>query len=265
MSGPEPPIAEADLHAFVDNQLPKARLAAVQRYLNANQQEARRVAAWMAHREALRQAVALEAEAPLPPGLDLSRLIETRLRRRHTAWLWLTAASVLFALALGGAGGWLLRLPYAPGRDAVALALLEQQGLATHVVYAADKRHPIEVAAVERDHLTQWLSNRLNRKVTAPELDALGYRLIGGRLLATERGGAAALLMYEDVRGQRLSLVLRPMARSLHAARADMSEGGVNGCAWIADGLGYAVVAALPDEELDRVADHVRLEWPAAG
>ena len=132
-------------------------------------------------------------------------------------------------------------------------------------MYAADKRHPIEVAAVERDHLTQWLSNRLNRKVTAPELDALGYRLIGGRLLATERGGAAALLMYEDVRGQRLSLVLRPMARSLHAARADMSEGGVNGCAWIADGLGYAVVAALPDEELDRVADHVRLEWPAAG
>jgi hypothetical protein len=45
---------------------------------------------------------------------------------------------VLLALALGGAGGWLLRLPYAPDRDARALALLEQQGLATHEVYAAD-------------------------------------------------------------------------------------------------------------------------------
>ena len=67
-----------------------------------------------------------------------------------------------------------------------------------------------------------------------PELDALGYRLIGGRLLATERGGAAALFMYEDARGQRLTLVLRPMARGLHAARADMNAGGLNGCAWIA-------------------------------
>jgi anti-sigma factor RsiW len=38
----------------------------------------------------------------------------------------------------------------------------------------------------------------------------------------------------------------------------------VNGCAWIANGLGYAVVAALPDEELDRVADYMRLELPAA-
>ena len=45
--------------------------------------------------------------------------------------------------------------------------------------------HPIEVAATERDHLAQWLSNRLSRSVTPPALDALGYRLIGGRLLAT--------------------------------------------------------------------------------
>ena len=87
MSGSQPPIGEADLHAFVDNQLPSSRLAAVQRYLYANQQDARRVAAWAAQREALRQALALQAEAPLPPGLDLSRLIETRLRRRHKTGL----------------------------------------------------------------------------------------------------------------------------------------------------------------------------------
>ena len=48
MSGSQPPIGEADLHAFVDNQLPSSRLAAVQRYLYANQQDARRVAAWAA-------------------------------------------------------------------------------------------------------------------------------------------------------------------------------------------------------------------------
>jgi anti-sigma factor RsiW len=140
------------------------------------------------------------------------------------------------------------------------MSLLEQLGLASHVVYAADKRHPIEMGAAEPDHLAQWLSNRLSRKVSPPLLDALGYRLIGGRLLATEQGGAAALFMYEDAQGQRLSLVLRPMTRDLLAAQTDVRRGAVNGCAWIANGMGYVVIASLPDDELDRVADRVRQE-----
>ena len=73
---------------------------------------------------------------------------------------------------------------------------------------------------------------------------------IVGRL-ATERGGTATLFTYDDAHGQRLGLVLQPMARAVRAARADMREGVVNGCAWIADGIGYAVVASLPDEALD--------------
>ena len=258
MSGSELPIAEEDLHAFVDGQLAPPRRAEVQRYLDANPQEARRVAAWSAQREALRDALAPYAAAPLPPELNLSRLIEARLRPRRT--IWLTAASVLLALAVGGTAGWMVHAPAGPTRTALAMSLLEQLGLASHVVYAADKRHPIEVPAADRDHLAQWLSNRLSRGVAPPALDALGYRLIGGRLLATEHGGAAALFMYENAQGQRLSLVLRPMARDLHAARADMRQGAVNGCAWIADGIGYAVVASLPDDELDLVSDLVQRE-----
>ena len=258
MSGSELPIAEEDLHAFVDGQLAPPRRAEVQRYLDANPQEARRVAAWSAQREALRDVLAPYAAAPLPPELNLSRLIEARLRPRRT--IWLTAASVLLALAAGGTAGWMVHAPAGPTRAALAMSLLEQLGLASHVVYAADKRHPIEVPAADRDHLAQWLSNRLSRGVAPPALDSLGYRLIGGRLLATEHGGAAALFMYENAQGQRLSLVLRPMARDLHAARADMRQGAVNGCAWIADGIGYAVVASLPDDELDLVSDLVQRE-----
>jgi anti-sigma factor RsiW len=268
MSASELPIAEEDLHAFVDGQLAPPRRAEVQRYLDANPQEARRVAAWSAQREALREALAPYAAAPLPPELNLARLIEARLieaRLRPRRTIWLTAASVLLALVVGGAAGWMVHRPTGPTRAALAMSLLEQLGMASHVVYAADKRHPIEVPATERDHLAQWLSNRLSRTVAPPALEALGYRLIGGRLLATEHGGAAALFMYEDAHGQRLSLVLRPMARDLHAPRADMREGAVNGCAWIADGMGYAVVAALPDEALDSVADQVQQDFRPAG
>ena len=100
------------------------------------------------------------------------------------------------------------------------MAVLEQEALTSHVVYSADHRYPVEVPGAETAHLQQWLSNRLDRTVVAPDLSALGYHLIGGRLLATERGGAAALLMYDDASGHRLSLLLRPMKPALHAPGA---------------------------------------------
>jgi anti-sigma factor RsiW len=138
------------------------------------------------------------------------------------------------------------------------MAILRQQALATYAVYAVDKQHPIEVGADQKDHLSTWLSNRLRRVVAPPDLETLNYHLIGGRLLATEHGGAAALFIYEDSQGQRLGLVLRPMSPELRASTSDMREGIVNGCAWIANGMGYAVVAALPDAELDRVAGFIQ-------
>lgn len=159
----------------------------------------------------------------------------------------------------------MLHEPPSINRTQQAMMLLEQEALATHVVYSRDQRHPIEVSSAEEPHLKQWLSNRLNRKVSPPDLTMLGYRLIGGRLLATERGGAAALFMYTNAGGDRLSILMRPMAPDLHASRTDIQKSGVNGCAWIAAGMGVAVVASLPDSVLDAVADKVRSNLGGAG
>jgi anti-sigma factor RsiW len=255
MSDATPPIGEDDLHAYVDGQLGAGRRHAVERHLAANPEAARRVAAYQAQRDALRAAFAAHTDEPLPPALDLAHIIGQRSRRRRTPWL--VAASVALALGAGTAGGWLLRGPPALGPVRQAMAVLEQEALASHIVYSADRRHPVEVPGAEAAHLQQWLSNRLGRAVVAPDLSALGYRLVGGRLLATERGGAAALLMYEDAGGQRLSLLLRPMGPALRAPGAVIGRGGVNGLAWIGHGLGVAVVAALPEGDIERVAAQV--------
>src|SRR5262249_24868136 len=143
------------------------------------------------------------------------------------------------------------------GSVAIAVSQLQQQAMASHVVYAADRRHPIEVTGTDREQLAQWLSNRLHRPVTPPDLSGLGYRLLGGRLLATEQGGAAAMFVYDDPQGIRLSVVERPMANGIQAEREDMASGSVSGCTWIDGGMGYAIVAALPDEVIDRVADQI--------
>jgi anti-sigma factor RsiW len=248
-------IDENDLHAYVDGQLPADRLPALERHLRENPQAAALVADYRAQRAEIRAAFASAAE-PVPPELSLARIIaEQRDRRSRTPWL--AAASVILALGIGAAGGWFARgLPASTG-PLQATALLGQEALMSHVVYAVDVRHPIEVPGTETPHLQQWLSNRLDRTVVAPDLTALGYRLMGGRLLATERGGAAALLMYDDASHQRISVLLRPMARTTNAPNDPFQKDGVNGCAWIVNGLGIAVVAALPRDDIARLVKQI--------
>ena len=54
------------------------------------------------------------------------------------------------------------------------------------------------------------------------------------------------------------SVLLRPMAAELSAARTDGHNGSLNVCAWIESGLGYAVAGPVPDKQLDRLADIIR-------
>jgi len=263
MTIPERPISDHELHAYIDGRLWAERQQDVRRHLDTQPELARRVAAYRAQRAMLRAAFAAEAEEPISPALNLTRLVEDRLRRRG-GWR-RGAAACAVALCLGGATGWYLSLPVTSDDARLAISVLQDEALHSHAVYAADRRHPVEVAGAEQEHLSQWLSNRLRRNVAPPDLSHVGYKLMGGRLLATERGGAAALFMYDDARGNRLSVVMRPMGRELAADRTDMSLGTVNGCAWIQKGIGYAVVAATSDEALDRVAEQISEQAGAAG
>ncbi|MGH8221913.1 MAG: hypothetical protein ACREQZ_02965 [Woeseiaceae bacterium] len=83
-----------------------------------------------------------------------------------------------------------------------------------HAVYAPEVRHPVEVRADEKAHLTAWLSKRLQADVLPPELKAEGFALLGGRLLPGEAISPgmplpAAQFMYENTNGRRITLYVR--------------------------------------------------------
>jgi anti-sigma factor RsiW len=258
-----PPIGEDDLHAYVDGQLPAERRQAVEDHLRQNPDAARRVADFQDQRQAIRAAFASPVADPLPRRLSLAHIIAHRGRRSRTPWL--VAASILFSLGIGVGTGWFLHDMAENGQTQRAIALLSQEALSSHVVYAVDVRHPVEVPGSEAPHLQQWLSNRLKRVVVAPDLSAMGYHLVGGRLLATEHGGAAALLMYDDANRNRISVLLRPMTPDLRAPGETIQRDGVNGLAWIANGLGIAVVAALPESDLTPLAAQIGTDLKTPG
>ena len=258
MSDPGREIGEDDLQAFVDDQLALERESLVQQYLRAHPGEAQRVAAYKAQRNQLRALFADSASEPLPPKLRVSYILRYRASRWWTGWR--AAAAIVLATGLGVASGWFLWAPAQPSLPKLATQVLVEQAIATYAVYAPDERHPVEMSAADEARLTRWLSERLRRAVTPPDLSEFGYKLLGGRLLATERGGAAAMLMYSNAQGMRVSLLLRPMIPSLTVPDRDITEGPLQLCVWIGKGMGYALAASMPKAEMDTLAEHVRDE-----
>ena len=104
-------------------------------------------------------------------------------------------------------------------------------------------------------HLLQWLSKRLGRKLTAPDLSRFGYRVMGGRLLPGG-SGAAAQLMYDDASGRRLTIYVRATEGTETAFRFQ-KEGEAATFAWIDQGFGFAVTATGTREELLPIAEAV--------
>lgn len=257
MNEPERSVSERELHAYVDNQLDAARRPFVDLYLAEHPDEAKRVAFYQRQRAILRSLVASPDARPIPPYLHVDRIVERLgIQRMH----WRLAAAIVLGIGLGGIGGWYVHSSVGSDPTGQAIALLEQEALATHAVYFNDRRQPLGASVPEREHLKQWLSDGSHPAIAPPDLAAIGYQLLGARLLATERGSPAALFVYEDAGRHRLLVVIHPMPPELRAPRFEMAQGKTNGCGWIENGMGYAVVAALPDEDLDRVADRIRAE-----
>jgi len=247
------PITEDDLHAYVDQALEPERRAEVASYLDDHPDVASRVAAFADQRELLRGALAPIADEPLPAALNLSRIIESRRRRPLPAW-WAVAAILL--VSIGGLGGWTMRSLLQGGEG--GLSALAQEAAYSYNVYAPDNVRPVEMRASDSAQLVQWVSNRLKQPVKVPDLSVSGYRLMGGRLVATSHG-PAAMFMYDDDHGDRLVVLTRPMSRGERdTPMTAQSTGEVAGFAWADGGTGYTLVGRLPAESLRPIANEVR-------
>jgi anti-sigma factor RsiW len=119
-------------------------------------------------------------------------------------------------------------------------------------VYTPERRHPVEVAASEEEHLINWLSKRLNRPLSVPSLQEYGYSLVGGRLLPGE-AGPAAQFMYENGSGARLTLYVTGTSRDETAFRL-LREGNRRTFYWINDGMGYALSGPIAEGKLRTIA-----------
>jgi anti-sigma factor RsiW len=256
------------LSAFVDGELPPAQRAAIEAQLAQHPQAAARVAAWRAQKAALRVLCGApqrserdernerlerherhEREAADEPAFIVLRRRTSWWQRASVAACWLAAGAGL-ALALG---------PLAPrltggawdGLGSRPPSFAERADIA-YAVYTPERRHPVEVAASEEEHLINWLSKRLNRPLSVPSLQEYGYSLVGGRLLPGE-AGPAAQFMYENGSGARLTLYVTGISRDETAFRL-FRDGNRRTFYWVSDGMGYALSGPIAEGKLRSIA-----------
>lgn len=235
---------ETELQAYVDGVLPESARSEVEAWLASHPEDAERLRAYGEHSAMLRTLYNPVLDEPVPAAL---------LATRPRAWLPLAAAAAIFAL---GAGlGWVVRSQSVPPQ-VVSLSLARQAAIA-HAVYAPEVRHPVEVTADDEEHLVRWLSKRLGTTLKAPTLSPLGYDLVGGRLLSGPQGPVADF-MYQDARGQRLTLYIsRQKGEPRDTAFRFSQEDRVSVFYWVDGNFGYALSGEIGKQQLLKVADVV--------
>ncbi len=242
-----PPISEDDLHAYADGQLDPARLMQVESWLAAHPERRAQVEEWRAQAAGLHRAYDRVLDEAIP-----ARLIPAA---NASSWLDARKLAAVAWLGLGAVAGFFLRGESAPAPGAAQLAnSLPRQAAVAHAVFVPEVRHPVEVGADQEAHLVGWLSKRLGAPLKPPQLEEVGYRLVGGRLLPGE-SGEVAQFMYENTARNRLTLYIRPAApKQGDTAFRYARENGIDVFYWTDSRFGYALSGNTGREDMLRLA-----------
>lgn len=242
------PITEETLHAYVDDRLSPSERAEVEQYLLQHPRDAERLADYERQRRMLQEAFGPVLQESIPKRLQVRPP-----RSSMMAW---RVAAVFTWLAVGAILGWGARDRQAPPDQSVAYEqeLVERARIA-HVIYTAENRRAVEVAATHEDEMIRWLSKRMNAAVRVPDLTEHGFQAMGGRLLPGT-DGPACQIMYQNAAGKRLTIYLardpgqvRPVRFSDH----DL----VHVMFWSDGTLAFAVSAEIDRETLARIASTI--------
>ncbi|MFM0077320.1 anti-sigma factor [Paraburkholderia sediminicola] len=226
------------LSAFADDELSATEHETTLVWLTTNPRAAERVASYRAQKAAL--------TALFGNPLDDARCIVVRHRTPWWQQAGVAASCVAMGVALGSAPGWM------SASFAADPPVFAERADIAFAVYAPEQRHPVEVAAPQRDQLVDWLSRRLGQRLSVPSLREYGFSLIGGRLLPGE-SGPAAQFMYQNMAGARLTMYVAVVPKDATAFRL-FHDGNRGTFYWESQGTGCALTGLVSEAQLRSMA-----------
>lgn len=247
----EPPNAKAEnekapspeeLTAYHDGEASPELRRAIEAWLADHPEAAKTLSDWRSLDAGLRAQLDPVVEESVPGAL-------TATLARRPQWTYLRAAAAAALLVMAASSGWIARGAFDP-------AGFPEEALRAHAVYAVEQRHPVEVDASQTAHLQRWLTKRTGVEIKAPSLEGHGYQLMGGRLLSSS-AGPAALLMYQDARANRISLIVARRGEKQGEDAVTLRNDRGTGLFWRERDALYAVVGQADETLLRRLGASV--------
>ncbi len=296
------PVSDLELSAWLDGEVASDRGEAIAKWLRTTPAAVARVDGWRRQNEILRTRFLRVANEPPPESVWPAQPAEERPEpaktikivadrdapilaaqgfrsgRAHRARLTLVAlvscafgACITVATlgAVGGFSGWWSNLRGAAVRPVEAWALeshrvaLAERAAEANVAFVRDSIAPVDIWADDIAKLGDFLSRRVGLVVAPPVFDGQGPRLLGGRIAPGENG-PAALLVYEELAGDRFGLLMtRAPADGTDGPRiVERRSSAV--AVWFARGTAFALVGPRDPARLSRFAAALEARAPAA-
>ncbi|GAC1552641.1 MAG: anti-sigma factor [Beijerinckiaceae bacterium] len=276
------PISEADLHAFLDEEIGPERRLKIIEHLDHRPLDATLVETWRVQNQALRNAFTRIAREPVPLSLSLSQPLAGRgaaipissrrldvvraARQRRVA---IVSAIAFLAGSIAAATGGII-VQHLPGLLRPELATpssigrrIASRAAAMYRTFANDRTRAVEVAGDQKSELARWFSERIGLSII-PDLSSEGLRLVGGRITPGEFG-AAGFLLYEMAGGDRIGILLErgPDDGAADTVRATPNEQNT-GLYGREKGTYWALIGSLGEERWKLVTQHLIVQIRAA-
>ncbi|MGL1919981.1 MAG: anti-sigma factor [Hyphomicrobiales bacterium] len=265
-------ITEDDLHGFVDGMLSDEKTALVEQWLGEHPEDAEKVQAWFEQNEALQNMFAMpeedltdisyENDEALIEAYAAQAKVLDGVKVKKPGFNWRALAAAVPALIIGAIGGSLIPSEITPPIEVETIGIAYIQNLpevsrASYSIYSGEKRHPVEVRSIDdKQHLIDWLGKRIDKKLTPPDLTNKGFNLFGGRILPLE-GKPSAMLMYEDITGERLTLIIGQNKDNEDTSFSFAQKAGIQTFYWIDQEFGYAISGKMSREKMEAIANEI--------
>jgi anti-sigma factor RsiW len=160
--------------------------------------------------------------------------------RSTPAWWRQAAAAIVIAVASSAVT--------MVGMNRASSARTMDELLASHV-RSLQPGHLTDVVSTNQHQVKPWFNGRVDVSPAVPNLDTLGFPLVGGRTDYV-MGRAVAVVVYAR-RQHMINVYVRPSASSLDATRPnESSKQGYHVVRWTAGDLDYSAISDLNAAEL---------------
>ncbi|WP_370229543.1 anti-sigma factor [Cognatishimia sp.] len=241
---------EEQISAYLDAQMTPEQRATFQAEMAKDAELAARVQKW-ANTEAL-----FAESIPTPSAAHLDALVASQTVANRTQRPLARVAAMLAVFAFGGICGYgLSQLTTQTSTTIIVQATMGATN--SHRVFAAEKRHAVEVSADETEHLQTWLADRMGREMTVPNLSAFGLTFLGGRMLPFD-DRAAAQYMYETADGKRVTLFMTRLDQEENTEVQVLQDAGLTSLRWQSGAWIFVLTAPLEQQQMAPIQVEVK-------